>query len=159
MMVERHNSVSHGMRFTATLLLVCLIPAYSLTHLPISMIVGMVCEFTVLLTCAIGAGLWIAKCIRGLNLYRKRGLRPGKTSAQLVLTIVFLLLCIGRLAYRPPFAAVILVMALITALGLAGGAWLFGFMLQWLWRVTTPRNGFDQGSAIAHGGARATSRS
>ncbi len=156
MTIGTRITISHGMRFAAVLAMMCVVPAYSLTHLPIAMIIATVCEMGVIIACAVGAGVWIAKFVRVWNSRLKTSLRPGRVTIQLILTICFVLLCIGRIVYRPSYAALMLVMVMVIALCLGGGAWVFGCMLQWLWRVTTPHNGLNQESGFAHGGARVT---
>ena len=159
MMADSQIAIAHGVRFAVAVLLVCVLPAYSLTHLPLAMTVGTICEVAVILAGVVGVGIWIARLIQGVNSYRRSSARPGSASMQLVLTIAFLLLCLGRLTSRPSFTAVVLVMTFIAAIGLGGGAWMAGRLLKWLWRVTSPSTRLHQGSKTADGGECATSRS
>lgn len=156
MTVETQIAISHRLRFAAVLGLMCMIPAYSFTHWPAAMVVAAVCESGAILACAVGTGLWIRKFIRGWVSYRKASLRPGRVTAQLVLTVTFILLCIGRIAYRPSIGLLMAVIALVIAVVLGAGAWLLGLLLQWLWRVTTPHDEQNQRFTVAHGGAGVT---
>ena len=158
-MAPRQIVIAHGVSFAVAVILVCALPAYSLTHLPLAMTVGTICEVAVILASAAGVGIWIVKLIQEVNSYRRSSARLGSATMQLVLTIVFLLLCLGRILWRPSPTAIVLVMTFVAAIGLGGGAWMSGRLLKWLWRVTSPSTRLHQGSKTARGGECATSRS
>jgi hypothetical protein len=130
-----HLVLAHAMRFTAALFALLAVPLYGIACLPFSEAARLLTGLSMLALCLVGAVL----CAWGF--IREWALRISEdrrwVQAFLVLLLIDLIgsLIVIALIHKATLGARVALLAIVGLL-LSGGAWAFGGLLQWLWRLT-----------------------